>query len=122
MQPIWSEIGIRSYLFTDTPSDAERLVGIVLKKFYDCAKNDSWIDEIIITFFQTFNCKFEDKYLNYCSKLTLDKFQEISEKHAKRKKTTIASSKILNGLWYEDQDSEIVKFSYDRPIGAPVDA
>ena len=106
LRPIFEEKEKLGYIFHDSLSNFEVIIHDALNGFYKCATNNIPIDEVLFTFVKGLHVTFDNKYLNYCLKLSTDQFREISEKHNKRQKN-IVKQKVLDGIWYKYK-SEVV--------------
>ena len=94
----FNDLGIRAYVFSEDWHNLNTLVNKVLIRFYECATEAKWVDEIILDLVKSLNIQYEDKFIEYCRHLSLDQFRTISRKHYSRKKDD--NVVVLDGLWY----------------------
>ena len=96
----FKELDIHCYTFDGDIHSYEAIIKQALHRFYDCATNANWLDDVILQFVNSLNCKYDNKYLNYCKGLSPDKFREVTKKHVERLKLVSTQKKELRGLWY----------------------
>lgn len=94
------ELNLHCYTFDGNFQEFQNVVKQALHRFYDCAMNANWLDDVILQFASSLNCKYENKYLEHCRKLAPDVFREVSKKHVARLTKPAEKAKVLNGLWY----------------------
>lgn len=100
LRPYFKNLEIRSYIFKGDIFQYEEIIQKALSRFYDCAVNAFWLDDILLNFVKSINYKYENKYLNYCKSLDIDKFIEVTKKHKSRIKDT-TPKRTLVGVWYK---------------------
>lgn len=100
LRPYFNSLGIRSYIFKEDISQYEEIIQKALARFYDCAVNAHWLDDILLQFVNSLDYKYENKYLNYCKSLNIDQFRDVTKKHKSRIKDTMPK-RTLVGVWYK---------------------
>lgn len=100
LRPYFKALGIRSYIFKNgNIMSYEEIIQKALARFYDCAVNARLLDDILLQFINSLDCKYENKYLNYCKSLNIDQFRDVTKKHKSRLKDT-TPKRTLVGAWY----------------------
>jgi len=101
VKPFFPNMNITSYIFEDDIRAYEYPMKKAIQRFISSAKNAEWLDDIYLGLINTLNCKFEDRYLNYCKTLGPEKFREVTTKHAHRRvNNSLLPLKSFDGLWY----------------------
>ena len=112
--PYFDKLDICSYVYRDNLNSFEEKLSRVFARFYLCAVNAEWPDEIILQLLKSFNCKFENKYLEYCRKLDSTKFRDVTKKHLKRAmEKPVIYTKELDGLWYREVPTNMASSIHD---------
>ena len=101
LQPIFEKLNIIAYTYVDNIDNFTKEVNDAFNCYYRSATGGFLVDPPLLEFIQKFNCQYENKYLNYVSRLDPEQYLSAVTKYAKKHKKSHTVYELDNdGLWY----------------------